>query len=89
MLAQRQYGTYFFFASLMVLAAFFVFFLIPETKSVPLEAMDREPMGRFSLASAAMSSISGKTFKIQRCSKKRSRRILGSTVDKYTMMSKA
>lgn len=41
MLAQMEYGTYFFFASLMVLAAFFVFFLIPETKGVPLEVMDR------------------------------------------------
>lgn len=41
MLAQMQYGTYFFFASLMLLAALFVFFLIPETKAVPLEVMDR------------------------------------------------
>jgi hypothetical protein len=32
---------YFFFASLMVLSIFFVFFLIPETKGIPLEAMDR------------------------------------------------
>ncbi|KAJ3572991.1 hypothetical protein NPX13_g4861 [Xylaria arbuscula] len=35
------YGVYFFFASLMVLSIFFVFFLVPETKGVPLEAMDR------------------------------------------------
>lgn len=41
MLDKMQYGTYFFFASLMVCSAFFVFFLIPETKGVPLERMDR------------------------------------------------
>lgn len=35
------YGVYFFFAILMVLSIPFVYFLIPETKSVPLEAMDR------------------------------------------------
>ncbi|KAI1122018.1 quinate permease [Nemania abortiva] len=35
------YGVYFFFASLMVLSIFFVFFLVPETKGIPLEAMDR------------------------------------------------
>ncbi|KAI0975190.1 general substrate transporter [Xylaria arbuscula] len=35
------YGAYFFFASLMVLSIFFVFFLVPETKGIPLEAMDR------------------------------------------------
>ncbi|OAA56099.1 quinate permease [Cordyceps fumosorosea ARSEF 2679] len=35
------YGVYFFFASLMIVSCVFVFFCIPETKSVPLEAMDR------------------------------------------------
>ncbi|KAH0438356.1 quinate permease [Colletotrichum kahawae] len=35
------YGVYFFFASLMILSAVFVFFLLPETKAVPLETMDR------------------------------------------------
>jgi hypothetical protein len=35
------YGVYFFFASLMILSIFFVFFLVPETKGIPLEAMDR------------------------------------------------
>nr|XP_036576715.1 quinate permease [Colletotrichum truncatum]KAF6783508.1 quinate permease [Colletotrichum truncatum] len=35
------YGVYFFFASLMILSAIFVFFLVPETKAVPLEMMDR------------------------------------------------
>ncbi|EMR65406.1 hypothetical protein MGN70_011591 [Eutypa lata] len=35
------YGVYFFFASLMVLSAVFVWFYIPETKSVPLEFTDR------------------------------------------------
>lgn len=34
------YGVYFFFASLMLCSTTFVFFLIPETKSVPLENMD-------------------------------------------------
>ena len=35
------YGVYFFFASLMIISVFFVFFCVPETKSLPLEAMDR------------------------------------------------
>jgi hypothetical protein len=35
------YGVYFFFASLMILSVPFVYFLIPETKAIPLEAMDR------------------------------------------------
>jgi hypothetical protein len=34
-------GVYFFFASMMILSVIFVFFLIPETKSIPLESMDR------------------------------------------------
>ncbi|KAH7139104.1 general substrate transporter [Dendryphion nanum] len=34
------YGVYFFFASLMILSIPFVYFLIPETKSIPLEHMD-------------------------------------------------
>ncbi|PNS14108.1 hypothetical protein CAC42_6621 [Sphaceloma murrayae] len=34
-------GVYFFFATMMIVSIFFVFFLIPETKSVPLEYMDR------------------------------------------------
>ncbi|GAB7349872.1 hypothetical protein MBLNU459_g0568t1 [Dothideomycetes sp. NU459] len=34
-------GVYFFFASMMILSIFFVYFLIPETKSIPLENMDR------------------------------------------------
>jgi len=34
------YGVYFFFGSLMLCSTVFVFFLIPETKSIPLEAMD-------------------------------------------------
>jgi len=41
MFNKMGYGVYFFFASLMILSAIFVFFLVPETKSVPLEAMDR------------------------------------------------
>jgi sugar porter (SP) family MFS transporter len=35
------FGVYFFFASLMILSAIFVYFLITETKGIPLEAMDR------------------------------------------------
>ena len=35
------YGVYMFFASLMLLSLPFVYFLVPETKSIPLEAMDR------------------------------------------------
>ncbi|KAM0472637.1 hypothetical protein ACHAPX_008598 [Trichoderma viride] len=35
------YGVYFFFASLMIISVVFVFFCIPETKALPLEAMDR------------------------------------------------
>jgi hypothetical protein len=35
------YGVYFFFASLMLISVVFVFFCVPETKSLPLEAMDR------------------------------------------------
>lgn len=35
------YGVYFFFASMMILSVLFVWFFIPETKGLPLEAMDR------------------------------------------------
>ncbi|TWU72904.1 hypothetical protein ED733_004546 [Metarhizium rileyi] len=35
------YGVYFFFGALMLLSVVFVFFCIPETKALPLEAMDR------------------------------------------------
>ncbi|RYP04278.1 hypothetical protein DL764_004541 [Monosporascus ibericus] len=41
MFSKLGYGVYFFFASLMVISVFFVFFLVPETKSIPLEVMDR------------------------------------------------
>lgn len=41
MFLKMEYGVYFFFASLMILSAVFVYFLLPETKGVPLEAMDR------------------------------------------------
>jgi len=34
-------GVYFFFASMMLLSIVFVWFLVPETKSIPLESMDR------------------------------------------------
>lgn len=35
------YGFYFFFASLMLFSVVFVWFLLPETKGIPLESMDR------------------------------------------------
>lgn len=35
------FGVYFFFASLMLCSVVFVYFLIPETKGIPLEAMDQ------------------------------------------------
>jgi hypothetical protein len=41
MFTAMGYGVYFFFASLMMCSIVFVFFLLPETKGVPLEAMDR------------------------------------------------
>lgn len=41
MFLKMSYGVYFFFASLMILSVPFVYFLIPETKGIPLEAMDR------------------------------------------------
>ena len=41
MFLKMEYGVYFFFASLMLLSIPFVFFLLPETKSLNLESMDR------------------------------------------------
>lgn len=41
MFATMGYGVYMFFASLMLLSCAFVWALIPETKGIPLEAMDR------------------------------------------------
>lgn len=41
MFADMKYGVYFFFASLTIISTAFVFFFVPETKSVPLECMDR------------------------------------------------
>lgn len=41
MFAAMGYGVYMFFALLMLLSVVFVFFLIPETKGIPLETMDR------------------------------------------------
>lgn len=40
-LAMPGGAVYMFFASLMLLSVVFVYFLVPETKSIPLEAMDR------------------------------------------------
>jgi hypothetical protein len=41
MFTKMGYGVYFFFASLMLCSIVFVWFLIPETKGIPLESMDR------------------------------------------------
>lgn len=41
MFATMGYGVYFFFASLMILSVVFVYFLMPETKNIPLEGIDR------------------------------------------------
>lgn len=41
MFVKMGFGVYFFFATLMLLSVPFVFFLLPETKSIPLEAIDR------------------------------------------------
>ena len=35
------FGVYMFFASLMLCSVVFVYFFLPETKGIPLEAMDR------------------------------------------------
>ncbi|CAO2658631.1 Nn.00g063540.m01.CDS01 [Neocucurbitaria sp. VM-36] len=40
MFLKMGYGVYFFFASLMIISVPFVYFLIPETKGIPLERMD-------------------------------------------------
>ncbi|KAJ2893520.1 hypothetical protein MKZ38_008505 [Zalerion maritima] len=41
MFLSMSYGVYFFFASLMIISAVYVFFVVPETKSIPLESMGR------------------------------------------------
>lgn len=41
MFTTMGYGVYFFFASLMIFSVIFVWFLMPETKGIPLESMDR------------------------------------------------
>jgi len=41
MFESMGFGVYMFFASMMLCAFVFVFFLVPETKGIPLEAMDR------------------------------------------------
>ncbi|KAI9735845.1 MAG: hypothetical protein M1834_001310 [Cirrosporium novae-zelandiae] len=41
MFDKMGYGVYFFFASLMLCSVVFVWFLMPETKAIPLESMDR------------------------------------------------
>lgn len=50
MFATMGYGVYLFFASMMVCSIVYVFFLLPETKGIPLEEMDnlfaRRPVWR-------------------------------------------
>jgi sugar porter (SP) family MFS transporter len=41
MFTAMGYGVYFFFASLMFGSVIFVYFLLPETKNIPLEGIDR------------------------------------------------
>jgi hypothetical protein len=41
MFSTMGYGVYFFFAMLMIISVIFVWFFIPETKGIPLEAMDK------------------------------------------------
>ena len=41
MFTTMGYGVYFFFASLMICSVIFVYFLMPETKNIPLEGIDR------------------------------------------------
>lgn len=41
MFTAMGYGVFFFFAALMLCSTVYVFFLLPETKGIPLEAMDR------------------------------------------------
>ncbi|CAI5756075.1 unnamed protein product [Candida verbasci] len=41
MISAMQYGIYFFFASLAILTIPFVYFLLPETKGIALEDMDK------------------------------------------------
>lgn len=40
MFLKMNYGVYMFFACLMLLSIPYVYFLIPETKGIPLEKMD-------------------------------------------------
>ncbi|CDK25461.1 unnamed protein product [Kuraishia capsulata CBS 1993] len=41
MISALGYGTYFLFASISILTFPYIFFVLPETKGIPLEAMDR------------------------------------------------
>lgn len=41
MIDTMEYGVFFFFASIAFISIPFVFFLVPETKGIPLEAIDR------------------------------------------------
>lgn len=52
MFATMDYGVYFFFATLMIISVIFVWFFIPETKGIPLEAMDKLFSNQFSARKA-------------------------------------
>jgi len=41
MFAKMGYGVFIFFATLMVLSSVYVYFLVPETKGIPLEDIDQ------------------------------------------------
>ncbi|KAI5958458.1 uncharacterized protein KGF55_005801 [Candida pseudojiufengensis] len=41
MIQTMEYGIYFFFASVALISVPFVYFLLPETKGLPLESMDK------------------------------------------------
>ena len=40
-MGKNGYGVFLFFASMQIASAIFVWFLVPETRAVPLERMDR------------------------------------------------
>jgi hypothetical protein len=52
MFSTMGYGVYFFFAMLMIISVIFVWFFIPETKGIPLEAMDKLFSNQFSARKA-------------------------------------
>lgn len=47
MINSFSYGVFVFFGLMMFLGGVFVFFLVPDTKNIPLEAMDGKLYGCF------------------------------------------